>query len=219
MRWAIVFYLALRYTSTSSADVTIGSTSAFFKQPWGTEVIIILKMTSNKTLVTIFVIAIIALFFVFRGIINGQENSELQSYVATESTSNDITDTTLRDSITLANGEKVSDIAFLVHYDANTWMNEFIKNKVAFDKNYGDAVIDIYGEISKITNDNGCATIIMQPLDDTFYRVVIFNCSSKVWVEDVSKLEVGKSVHISGTYSSLNSSEYEMTVSASKLIL
>lgn len=89
---------------------------------------------------------------------------------------------------------------------------EFSSNKVAFDKKYKDKTIEFEGEITKITNDSGCATVKIKVSENPFEYITCNNCPADEdkWSDEVSSVSVGQTVLIKGYYSAFSSSENTM---------
>jgi hypothetical protein len=117
------------------------------------------------------------------------------------------------DSIQLVSG-KVQRSEFEDKYSASNWYSEFKANKVAFDKRYDEALMDITGTISRIKTDHGCSTIEIDAADKPFETIVFTNCpqGSDKWSDEVIKVVVGQQVHIAGIYSAILSSDSEMNL-------
>jgi hypothetical protein len=97
-------------------------------------------------------------------------------------------------------------------YSAESWYSDYKANRVAFDKNYNEQLIDIHGIIYKINNNDNCAEIVIKGSDELYEWIKFTNCinGKDKWSDEVINTTVGQEVHIRGIYSSSLSDNYEM---------
>lgn len=116
------------------------------------------------------------------------------------------------DSIKVLGGVITKD-AFETDYHAATWFSEYHQNKVRFDKQYNKKLIDIYGEIKNISDDYGCAEIILAT-GNSFCEISATNCTygTDKWSKEVENVNVGNTIHVRGYYSAAVSSNYTLSL-------
>jgi len=97
---------------------------------------------------------------------------------------------------------------------ATDFFQEFKSNKVAFDKEYDDKIIEFEGEISEITTSWGCAIIEIKAGSSAFDVIRCSNCpgTKDKWSKEVESVSVGQTVRIKGYYSAISSESYSMSL-------
>jgi len=111
---------------------------------------------------------------------------------------------TAADSIQLVKGRVTRDV-FCSEYSAESWFSARKANPIAFDKDYLNAKMDIYGEIMEIKDDSGCATVLLKVNDNPFSNITCSNCTPSGkdnWRNEVLPLAAGKYIHLRGDYDS-----------------
>ncbi|HTK18230.1 MAG TPA: hypothetical protein VL442_01895 [Mucilaginibacter sp.] len=106
------------------------------------------------------------------------------------------------DSVSLTSG-KIPASEFETKYSAESWYSEFESNQIAFNKNYNDKTIDVYGRIHDISKRFGCAQITMKGDESGIMQDITFsNCPAgdDHWTNEVLNVSVGQEVHIRGKY-------------------
>jgi hypothetical protein len=168
------------------------STSAFFNPPFGTGGNIQTFTLKNflQTLKTLFYAALVAFaLFAFYIFLGKDDSTYTNNYV-----------------------ESIDTLSIDFPQAADIYW-DYKSNKVAFDKKNKEKLMEFEGQISKISNEWGCAKVTLSATDNPYEEIICNNCPGDVdgWSKEVEKVRVGQTVKINGVYSANISSGSTMT--------